>query len=82
MPRYFFHIRDHDRLIVDEEGLEFPDMERARAEGEAGALDLLRDALLDGQDIGHQVIEITSSEGELLQKVHLCSFVDSIVASP
>ena len=27
MPRYFFHVRDGDELILDHEGLELPDPE-------------------------------------------------------
>jgi hypothetical protein len=32
MPRYFFHIRDHGRMIEDEEGIDLPDMETAKDE--------------------------------------------------
>jgi hypothetical protein len=30
MPRYFFHVRDRENLIEDQEGVELPDMEAAR----------------------------------------------------
>ena len=27
MPKYFFHVRDHDALIADQEGIELPGLE-------------------------------------------------------
>ena len=57
MPRYFFHVRDRDRLTSDEDGLELPDPASAHAEAEAGARDMLEDALLAGEDISNQVID-------------------------
>ena len=27
MPKYFFHVRDHDALIEDQEGIELPGLE-------------------------------------------------------
>jgi Domain of unknown function (DUF6894) len=32
MPRYFFHVRVRDELIIDREGLELPSFEFARDE--------------------------------------------------
>jgi hypothetical protein len=32
MPRYFFHVRDGDELILDREGLDLPDLESAADE--------------------------------------------------
>jgi hypothetical protein len=32
MPRYFFHVRDGDDLILDREGLELPDLDSALEE--------------------------------------------------
>ncbi len=32
MPRYFFHIKDHDHLIRDEEGVVLDDLDSIKAE--------------------------------------------------
>ena len=37
MPRYFFNIRDGYDVDEDEEGIELPDLEAARAEMESAA---------------------------------------------
>ena len=66
MPRYHFHIRDHDRIVPDEEGIELECMERAVDEARLCARDMLNDAIADGQDITHQVIEITSPDGTVI----------------
>ena len=34
MPRYFFHVRDGDELILDHEGLELPDLEECSTNAE------------------------------------------------
>ena len=69
MPRFFFHIRDGDRLLIDEDGLEFDDVAGARAAAVQGASDMLKDAKLAGQDIRHQIIEICDPSGKLLGTV-------------
>lgn len=71
MPRYYFHIRDHDRLIPDEEGLDLPDDGEAKLEAEASAGDLIRDALLSGEDVHHQTLEIVNAKGRVIATVAL-----------
>ena len=46
MPRYFFNIRDGYDVDEDEEGIELPDLEAARAEALA-TVEELRDELAD-----------------------------------
>jgi hypothetical protein len=69
MPRFFFHIRDHDRLIVDDEGLELPDVKAAVREAKASIADMQADAVLEGTDIDHQVIEVTDAGGQFLAAI-------------
>ena len=71
MARYYFHIRDHDRLIVDDEGLDLPGDAEAFAEAECSAGDLIADAALGGDDVAHQVIEVSTPEGRLVGSVPL-----------
>ena len=37
MPRYFFHLRDDEELIRDEEGADLPDLAAARKEAALSA---------------------------------------------
>jgi len=61
MPRYYFHIRDSQGLVLkDSEGLEFPDFESARAECRIIIESVLneteeRDHL--GKDVEFQVVD-------------------------
>ena len=45
MPRYYFDIRDAQGLHRDDVGMDFPDMDRAIAEGRRAIADMSRDAL-------------------------------------
>jgi hypothetical protein len=65
MPRYFFHIYNHD-ITMDEEGRELPDIEAAREL----ALDSARDLVCDSVHLGHlnldHRIEVADEGGETL----------------
>lgn len=65
MPRYFFNIRDGHVVDEDEEGIELPDIEAARAEAQA-VVEELRDELLDADNIE---LEITDDTGRRLLTV-------------
>jgi Domain of unknown function (DUF6894) len=47
MPRYYFHIRDGDTLILDDDGCELADVEATRAEALDSARDLRRQDATD-----------------------------------
>jgi hypothetical protein len=68
----FLHIRDHERIIPDDEGLDLPDLAAAESEAVASACAFLEDARLDGQDISHQAIEVTDRDGLVVAVVELC----------
>jgi len=65
MPRYFFNIRDGYDVDEDEEGIELPDLEAARAEALA-TVEELRDELADA---GNIELEITDETGRRLLTV-------------
>ena len=68
MPRYYFNIREGQELDEDEEGVELPDLETARAEAQA-TVEELRDELgAEGETIQ---LEITDEEGRRLFTVSL-----------
>ena len=65
MPRYFFNIRDGYDVDEDEEGIDLPDIEAARAEALA-TVEELRDEL---RDAGNIELEITDETGRRLLTV-------------
>lgn len=50
MGRFYFHLREGNELIPDEEGSEFPDVTAALRQARLNARDLLVDALKAGKE--------------------------------
>ena len=65
MPRFFFNIRDGYDLDEDDEGIELPDLDAARAEALA-TVEELRDQLMDA---GNIELEIADEAGRRLLTV-------------
>jgi hypothetical protein len=63
MPRYYFHIRVGDRLIEDEEGLEFATVEQARREALASVADRIRDASFASKPFPAEELVVTDQYG-------------------
>ena len=68
--RYFFHIRDNDTLVRDDEGLICPDLLAAFVEAELSLRDLTNANLLKASRYRCSGIEVTDAHGELLAFVH------------
>jgi hypothetical protein len=54
MPRFFFHVRDGDKLTRDVEGADFPHLEAAQDDAKTAARQMLaeqidRDGVLNGK---------------------------------
>jgi hypothetical protein len=56
MPRFFFNIRDGYDVDEDDEGIELPDIEAARAEAIA-TVEELRDELSDAGNIELEIVD-------------------------
>ena len=64
MARYFFHLRDGDRLLLDDEGEELPDLVAARSYAIESARQLLSQAVLSATAFSlHQQIEVVDEAG-------------------
>jgi hypothetical protein len=63
MPRYFFNIREGFEVDEDEEGVELPDIEAARAEALATVEELREELGADAQGIE---LEIADESGRRL----------------
>ncbi len=66
MPRFFFNLRDGHEVDEDEEGIELPDFEAARAEAFA-TVEELREELAG--DAARIELEITDETGRRLLSV-------------
>ena len=71
MPKYFFHIRDQNHLVPDEEGMEFPDFAAAQAEARNSARDLLAQCVKEHRPVGGLQLEVTDNVGRTLETLPL-----------
>ncbi|TYL89115.1 hypothetical protein FXB40_36585 [Bradyrhizobium rifense] len=70
MPRFYFDLRDGDKLAVDEEGLELPDIGAVQAEAAISLADMARDAVHSTPLVrnGHRMaIEVRDDAGPVMQ---------------
>jgi hypothetical protein len=68
MPRFFFHLRD-SRLVIDDRGLEFADLEAARESAIAGMRDFICEQVREGQLPMNEEIVISGEEGDMLARI-------------
>jgi len=70
MGRFFFHLRQGGRLIVDEEGLELPSLDRAKREALVGAKEVLAEAIKLGRPrVPEEAIVVADEEGRTLYEL-------------
>ena len=67
MPRFFFHIRDDQGCVPDEEGIVLANMDEAWVEALRTARDIVADQLRDDKAMEGQKIEITDAAGQVLE---------------
>lgn len=69
IPTFHFHVREGDRLIVDDNGIELDNAGIARDEALRGARSLLSEAVLKGHlPLGHAIV-VTDSDGGIVCEV-------------
>lgn len=71
MSRYYFHIRAGWDLIPDDEGMEFPDLDRAEMEGHASARDLGLAALRERRSCAAYALEVSDATGKVLKRIRI-----------
>jgi hypothetical protein len=68
MTRYYFDLREGDILVVDEEGLELPDIESVHQQAAKSLLDMAKDAVVErGGRMQWMAIDARDDEGPVLQ---------------
>jgi hypothetical protein len=71
MPVYYLNIREHEQIAADQEGIDLPDLEAAKAEAQASAREILADALKSNTKVDGKVIEIADETGTIVGSVTL-----------
>jgi len=68
MSRYYFDLRDHAGLFVDEEGMELSDAQAVQEEAARALGDMARDALraLEGALVQQMAIELRDDLGPVM----------------
>jgi len=74
MPKYFFHIRHGWDLVPDDEGMEFPDLNRAEVEGYASARDLAAADPYAVHNLTGYAIEVADEESTVLLRIKVEPF--------
>lgn len=69
MARYYFHIRDGERLSKDPEGADFENLDAAREEAVKSARELLSQRVRNGEEVDGQAFELTAEDGTVIDKV-------------
>jgi hypothetical protein len=64
MPRYYFHIRDHEKVIPDEEGAELPGVKAAFDEAQEAAREILATKVRRGEVIDGHEFEVADDLGK------------------
>jgi hypothetical protein len=66
MPRYYFDIRENDEIVVDELGMDFPDLQAAAIEAAQSLADMARD-FLPGAECYSLAIEVRDDDKPLFK---------------
>ena len=66
MSRYYFHIRQGENVLVDDDGMLLRDADAASAEAFQSARDLTEDSIKAGKGLDGSLIEIVDEFGHAL----------------
>ena len=78
MSKVYFHIREGDHLIRDEEGAEVADLADAKREAEASLHDMLAEDIKNQRPVQHRVIDITDEAYNILATVEMRAAVKMV----
>lgn len=78
MARYHLHIHCDDRVAEDEDGIEFPNLEAAKAEALKGARSILADDLMRGRVDLRGRIDVADDTGSVVETVRFEDAVEIV----
>ena len=64
MPRYFFHLKCGNRVVIDEEGINLSDLEHARVNVVESIRQILSETGLEFDEVDGRKLEITNATGQ------------------
>lgn len=64
MPRYFFHIKYGNTVVVDEDGIDLHNLDSARVEVLESIRQILSEPGMEYEDVAGQKLEISDEAGE------------------
>lgn len=73
MPKYYFHMREHDALVEDPDGADLPDIAAAREEALRAAREMVVEMVARGEIIDGQQFVICDDTGKHLDVVPFTS---------
>jgi len=76
MGLYFFNERNGDDYLVDEHGIDLPDLESVRREAVAGARAIVADAVLLGRLSLRECFEIVDAQGDVVLSLPFSSVIE------
>jgi isopentenyl phosphate kinase len=71
MPHYFFHLITADGTERDDEGINFPDLEEAKANAQSSLSEMASDDMAGGCATKFKGVEIADSQGNVVAKVNV-----------
>lgn len=75
MPRYYFHLRDGEDVLLDPKGMELPDSLAIEAQALYEARSILSHDVMNGRIKLSQRIDVENEDGNI---VHSIPFVDAV----
>ena len=75
--RYFFNIKDGEKITPDPEGSELPDPVAANFEARMIARDMMIERLKAGRELDGQIIEIADESGNVVQAIKVKEVVSA-----
>ena len=75
MPRFYFHVRNHDHYDEDPEGGDFSSVEMARQEAIQAAREMMAEKVAHGELLDGQCFEIADESGKIVSLVPFRSVI-------
>ena len=73
MSRFYFHLREGDTVIPDDEGQDLPDLSEALREAQLAARDLLAEAIRSGKERVPDAFVIADEAGRAIGTLPLAA---------
>jgi hypothetical protein len=73
MGRFYFHVRDGDQLIPDDEGQDLPDVSEALREALLAAREILAEAIKTGKERVPDALVVTDESGRAIETVRIAT---------